>query len=213
MKSKDFSWDEKSPLNEEFIPTAAIPKRFALTAPQVAMKIGSNEVLLIDPHATGTWETWMFPYASLILTCAEVEAKCTRDRINQAAVLKLSSQSTFRNISIALKQLRKIFASEYTDAIGAGVNNVLPQLQGGWNGKAFYENYSLKFSKTSMSYTAYAFDYYINTVVDIDLALPHVWVDPKQLQAHLKDNQSFEGRAVSTNVVEAIPAILNFIKA
>ena len=211
MKNKDFSWDSQSPLNDELIDESALPQRFALTAPQVVMKTGSKVILLVDPHVAGTWETWMFPYASLILTLDQVKAKCINDHIEKLDVLRLSSRSTFRDLSVALRQLRAVFSSDYSAAIRSGVNNVLPQLQDGWSSETFYENYSLKFSKTSNSYTAYDFDYCINRVINIDLQLPHVWISPNALQTHLAQSQSFEGRPVSSNVIEALPAVLHAI--
>lgn len=153
----------------------------------------------------------MFPYASLILTAEEVVEKCKSYGADSPAIVSLTAKSTFGELSAALRQLRDMLSTEYKAAIDAGVNNVLPQLQGGWNSPSAYVNYSLKFSKTSNSYTAYIFDYCLNLVEDIEVELPHLWIDPRKLQTHLKTERTLEGRQVSSNVVEALPTIVDIV--
>ena len=211
MKTKDYSWDDQSPIMEESIGGDALPSRFALTAPQVVIREATNEMLLVDPHAAGTWETWMFPYASLILTTEDIKEKCESYKTEPPAILSITAKSTFGELAAALGQLRSILSEEYRAAIDAGVNNVLPQLQSGWSSPSVYVNYSLKFSKTSECYTAYLFDYCLNLLKDISVDLPHLWIDPRKLQTHLEKEQTLEGRQVSSNVVEALPALVDVV--
>jgi hypothetical protein len=204
MNTKDYSWDDNSELMVNRIGNDALPRRFALTGPQIVIKKATGEMLLVDPHAAGTWETWMFPYASLILTRDEIQKKSGG---KNATILSISAASTFGELATALRQLRGTLIEDYKAAIETGVNNVLPQLQDGWNGPSVYRNYSLKFSKTSECYTAYLFDYCLNVLTAIQIEKPHIWIDPRNLQSHLVKEQTLNGRQVSSNVAEALPAL------
>lgn len=207
MAENDYSWDNYSELNSSLLTADVLPRRFALTAPQVVRRT-AGEILLVDPHTSGSWETWMFPYASLVMTAEEIIRKCAERNLVKPAVLQLDARSSFEDLSTALHSLRQTFQQDYSDAIESGVNNLLPQLQDGWNGRPFYENFSLKFSKTSNSYTAYDFEYYLNIVKDMDLDVPHLWIDASSLRNRLVDAQDLDGRPVSSNVIEAVPALL-----
>jgi hypothetical protein len=207
MDTRDYSWDNHHELLGEVVDAAALPKRIALTAPQVVIRSESGEILLVDPHAGGTWDTWMFPYASLVMTTPEIEAALEHKGTPDSKLVRFPGQTTFKELTDTLHELRRLFAQEYSAAIQAGVNNVLPQLHAGWKGTAFYENYSLKYSKTSHSYTCYAFEYYINRVAALDLNIPHVWITPAALEAHVSAGSLLAGKTISSNVREAIPAI------
>ncbi|MFJ5645101.1 hypothetical protein [Streptomyces sp. NPDC093223] len=207
MTNADYSWDQDSDLNDERLDAAVVPQRYALTAPQVVVN-SAGEILVVDPHPAGTWDTWMFPYASLILTRDELAAAPDD---GTGPILAVSEGSTFRALSEALGQLRVNRQDAYVSAIQAGVNNVIADLNGTWSGTPFYTNYSLKFSKTSNSYTAYEFSYFLNRVATLDLELPHVWIEPSRLAEELARSQTPFGRTVSSNVADALPAIRSSI--
>jgi hypothetical protein len=203
METYDYSWDGSSA--DEEVDGSAIPRRFALTAPQVVMR-GSGEILLIDPHAAGTWETWMFPYASLVLDDDEVRSALAVHGIADHPTLGLATGLTLHGLAGALGRLRTDLRVEYDKAIADGVNNVIPHLIEKKEPRSFYENYSLKYSKSSNSYTAYDFEYFLNRWEPEDLRVPHIWVDPAEVVALTGD--VLRGKAISSNVVEAAPAIL-----
>ncbi|MFB9465088.1 hypothetical protein [Streptomyces cinereospinus] len=210
MTNADYSWDQESDLNDEHLDAAVVPQRYALTAPQVVVN-GAREILVVDPHPAGTWDTWMFPYASLILTRDELAAAPDGPDDGTGPVLALTEGSTFRALSEALGQLRVGHQDAYVSAIQTGVNNVIADLNGTWSGTPFYTNYSLKFSRTSNSYTAYEFSYFLNRVTALDLELPHVWVEPSRLAEELARSETPFGRTVSSNVADALPAIRSSI--
>ncbi|MEU1444269.1 hypothetical protein [Streptomyces mirabilis] len=206
MTYADYSWDKDSDLNDERMGAEILPMRYALTAPQVVVN-NAKQILVVDPHPAGTWDTWMFPYASLILTREELLADRPAQDAGTRAILDLTEGSTFRELSGALGALRVGRQDDYVSAIQAGVNNVIADLNGTWNGTPFYTNYSLKFSKTSNSYTAYEFSYFLNQVTTLDLDIPHVWIEAGRLAEELKASDAPFGRKVSSNVADALPAI------
>ncbi|MFB6772073.1 hypothetical protein [Streptomyces sp. NPDC056337] len=206
MTYADYSWDKDSDLNDERLEADILPLRFALTAPQVVVN-SAKQILVVDPHPTGTWDTWMFPYASLILTREELAADRAAPDAGTRAILSIAAGSTLRELSAGLGALRVGRQDDYVAAIQTGVNNVIADLNGTWNGTPFYTNYSLKFSKTSNSYTAYEFSYFLNHVTTLDLNIPHVWIDAGQLAEELRTSEAPFGRKVSSNVADALPAI------
>ncbi|MER6638678.1 hypothetical protein [Streptomyces microflavus] len=206
MTNADYSWDQDSDLNDDRLNAAVVPQRYALTAPQVVVN-SAKEILVVDPHPAGTWDTWMFPYASLILTRAELAAAPDGPDDGTRPVLAIEEGSTFRALSEALGQLRVGRQEAYVSAIRTGVNNVIADLNGTWSGRPFYTNYSLKFSRTSNSYTAYEFSYFLNHVTALDLDLPHVWIEPSRLAEELDRSETPFGRKVSSNVADALAAI------
>ncbi|MGW2308710.1 hypothetical protein [Actinomadura luteofluorescens] len=210
MTHADYSWDHASNLNEEHLNAEVVPGRYALTAPQVVVN-PEKQILIVDPHPAGTWDTWMFPYASLILTREEVAARIEGGSTSSAngsrRILEISAGSTFRELSEALAALRSERQDDYVQAIRAGVNNVIADLDGTWGGTAFYTNYSLKFSKTSNSYTAYEFGYYLNRVDGLSIDYPHLWIEPERLAEELTKTDKPFGRLLSSNVADALPAI------
>ncbi|MEU5099379.1 hypothetical protein [Streptomyces sp. NPDC020996] len=210
MTNADYSWDRDSDLNDERLDAAVVPQRYALTAPQVVVN-SAKQILVVDPHPAGTWDTWMFPYASLILTRDELAAAPDGPDDGSRPILALTEGSTFRALSDALEQLRVGRQDAYVSAIQTGVNNVIADLNGTWSGTPFYTNYSLKFSKTSNSYTAYEFSYFLNRVAALDLELPHVWIEPSRLAEELARSETPFGRKVSSNVADALPAIRSSI--
>ncbi|MGW7366442.1 hypothetical protein ACWGI8_24155 [Streptomyces sp. NPDC054841] len=206
MSHADYSWDKDSELNDECLSADVVPMRYALTAPQVVVN-GDKQILIVDPHAAGTWDTWMFPYASLILTREQLAEGPDGQGAGDRGILAVSEGTTFRELSEALGALRRGRQDEYVSAIQAGVNNVITDLNGTWSGSEFYTNYSLKFSKTSNSYTAYEFSYFLNRVVTLSPDIPHMWIEPQLLSAELENSDTPFGRKVSSNVIDALPAI------
>lgn len=206
MTNADYSWDKDSDLNDERLNAEILPMRYALTAPQVVVN-SAKQILVVDPHPAGTWNTWMFPYASLVLTREELSRDPADQDTGARPVLGIAEGSTFLELSQALGALRVGRHDDYVSAIQAGVNNVIVDLNGTWNGTPFYTNYSLKFSKTSNSYTAYEFSYFLNRVTTLDLDIPHVWIEPTRLAEELRTSDTPFGRKVSSNVADALPAI------
>lgn len=206
MTHADYSWDKDSDLNDQRLGAAILPMRYALTAPQVVVN-SAKQILVVDPHPAGTWDTWMFPYASLILTREELSSGQGDLEAGVRPILDVAEGSTFRELSEALGSLRVGRQDDYVSAIQTGVNNVIVDLNGTWSGTPFYTNYSLKFSKTSDSYTAYEFSYFLNSVTTLDLDIPHVWIEPARLAEELKASETPFGRKVSSNVADALPAI------
>ncbi|GCB49039.1 hypothetical protein [Streptomyces sp. NL15-2K] len=206
MAHADHSWDKDANLNDERLGADVVPTRYALTAPQVVVN-DDKQILIVDPHPAGTWDTWMFPYASLIVTREEVSQDSAGQDTGSSPILAIAEGSTFRELSEALGALRRERQDEYVSAIQTGVNNVIADLNGTWSGAGFYTNYSLKFSKTSGSYTAYEFNYFLNRVAALRLDIPHVWIEPERLAAELEGSETPFGRKVSSNVADALPAI------
>lgn len=200
MTTDDYAWDNR--VDSTKISADSMPQRFALTAPIVATD-GSKRILLIDPHPTGTWDTWMFPYASLVLTREELR----EHGVPAHHEIFRSGSTTLGELSSALADLRDELFDEYRRAIELGINAVMPGLSYGTSG-SFYENYSLKYSHTSGVFTAYVFQYSFYNGPLSEVPVPHLWVDPAELLGH-ENGSTIEGRLVSSNVVDAIPAIIS----
>jgi len=158
MALKDYTWDELDDwARSTRLHRDEIPRRVAMTAPQLVTDADDPErILLVDPHPPGTWETWMFPYASLVLSAADIRRRCG----DEVDFLRLAEGDSLARVSESLVQLRERLRPEYGRALSVGYNNVLPHLRDSWRGDPVYRNFSLKFSKTSDSYTAYVFDYH-----------------------------------------------------
>lgn len=201
----DFSWDSESDLGFETVPLEVWAQRFAITAPQCVVR-ANESLLVVDPHPEGTWKNWMFPYASLVLSDAEL--------LDQYAKIGLTCPSlewhegrTFNDLSALLTQVRNDLADAYSQAIREEVNNVLPGIGPAWKGAPFYENFSLKFSKTSNSFTAYVFQYFRNDVDELHVELPALWVPIDEILDTLSASAEIDGRTVSSNVSDAASAI------
>lgn len=193
----DYTWTDGDALADEAVPEGDIPTRFALTAPQCIYRAGGAELLVVDPHPSGNWMSWMFPYASLVLTS---------EQLSERGVQHISEDLTFHGLADYLRDARSVLKEEYERSIEMEVNNIIPGIGAGWSGPAFFENYSLKFSKTSESYTAYAFEYHRVIRDDLEISLPHLWVPVRNAKAFLGDEQNLLGRSVSSNVLDLIEA-------
>lgn len=97
--------------------------------------------------------------------------------------------------------------ADYAVAIGSEMNNVVAGIARGWAGAPSTENFSLKFSKTSQSYTAYAFEYYRLDVDRLAAKVPHLWVPLDGARRHLGDESVLQGRSVSSNVWDIVDAL------
>lgn len=174
-----------------------------MTAPQLVVDADDpGLILLVDPHPPGTWETWMFPYASLVLSGAEIGRLCG----NEVKFLQLGEGDSLAEVADSLVQLRTRLAPEYRRALSVGYNNVLPHLRDSWGGESVYRNFSLKFSNTSNSYTAYVFDYHrTEQPAGLRLPVPHVWVRIDEFAGRRIDGgYRYQGRKVSSNVAEVL---------
>lgn len=201
---KDYTWDELDDWAHSIrLHRDEIPGRVALTAPQLVTDTADPErILLVDPHPPGTWETWMFPYASLVLSAADIRRRCGE----AVDFLRLAEGDTLGAVAESMVQLRERLAPEYRQALSVGYNNVLPHLRDSWRGESVYRNFSLKFSNTSNSYTAYVFDYHRTALpADRRLPVPHVWVRVDEFAGRRVDGGfRFRDRKVSSNVPEVL---------
>jgi hypothetical protein len=206
MARTDYTWDATTPdMLDVRLTAETMPNRVALTAPQLIMEPTTANLLLVDPHPPGTWDTWMLPYASLILTLAEIQAKAASRGHEDLLFLRLSPGDTLWDLGHALRELRQVFLTEYRAALRESLNNVIPDLNGSWNGTPVYENYSLKFSDTSQSYTAYLFSYYrLDSRVEVT-GLPHIWIQPSRIKA--KEDAPVHGKKIASNVLDVLPVL------
>ncbi|WP_461046774.1 hypothetical protein [Terrabacter koreensis] len=193
----DYTWTGDDELSGKQVPENERPARFALTAPQCIYRAGGAELLVVDPHPSGNWLSWMFPYASLVLT---------GDELQERGVPDLPKVLTFSALADYMKQARSMLESEYERNVEAEVNNIVSGIRDGWKASAFFENYSLKFSKTSNSFTAYLFEYRRSDLDDLQVDLPHLWIPTAQAEDFLKDPSKLEGRTVSSNVLDLVRA-------
>lgn len=144
--------------------------------------------------------SWMFPYASLVLTASE---------LGERGVGPLEAGATFGELSSYLCDTRDQLREDYEASIAREVNNIVPGISTGWRGSPFFENYSLKFSNTSNSYTAYVFEYRrvdAAELGELDLPIPHLWVPLSDALAFLADANHLAGRTVSSNVIDLVRA-------
>lgn len=189
----DLSWKRGSAPEETL--RDAVPRRLALTATAVH-RSGEGQLLLVDPHPPTTWDTWMLPYASLILDDDQV-----RGSAPSADFARLTSGSSVAALEHALDQLVTIFADNYRDSVESGTNNVLAHFGNILDGEPLFTSYSLKFSHTSNSYTAYRFEYFAFRLRDLQIQIPHVWIQPADL-LELKGDERLDGRKISSNLFE-----------
>ena len=203
MALKDFTWDEHDDwAHSTRLHRDEVPGRAALTAPQLVTHPDDPAlILLVDPHPPGTWETWMFPYASLVLSAADIR----RRGGGEAEFLRLGEGDSLATVAESLVRLRERLWREYRDALSAGYNNVLPHLRDSWQGEPVYRNFSLKFSNTSNSYTAYVFDYHrTEWPAGRSVPVPHVWVRVDEFAGRGAEGLRFQDRKVSSNVPEVL---------
>ena len=178
----EYTWDKTDGTAETTLLTPEIiPTRVALTATAVVTSAEPTpRTLLVDPHPRGTWETWMFPYSSLTLQ-KDVIRERMKNLEDLPLFLLLTPNNTLADVAKALDELFALYHDEYRQALTENMNNVLPNLVQDWNGEPFYLSYSLKYSNTSNSYTAYRFSYYQRVTTETELAVDHLWVNPNDL--------------------------------
>jgi hypothetical protein len=180
-----------------------IPHRAALTAPQlVTDEENPTRILLVDPHPPGTWDTWMFPYASLALSAADIRRQCGV----AVEFLRLGRGDTVAAVSASLLRLRDLLWRDYQDALSVGYNSLLPDVRDSRRGEPVFRNFSLRFSNTADCYTAYLFDYH-RTIFPADrrLSVPHVWVPLEEFAAGQVDSgYRLQDRKVSSTVPEVL---------
>jgi len=193
----DYTWASGDSLAGSAVPVEERPGRFALTAPQCIYRHGGQELLVVDPHPSGNWMSWMFPYASLVLTDEGMSAR---------GVPPLPKDLTFGSLSVYLQESRVILQEEYDRNVEEEVNNIIPGIGSGWQGEPFFQNCSLKFSRTSNSYTAYLFEYRRVTRDDLVIDLPHLWVPVSRAASFLHEPSNLQGRSVSSNVLDLVEA-------
>lgn len=201
MITSDFNW---TPANNNYSHEtikAAIPNRATLAETDIIIN-ENNEILLVDPHSSGTWETWMFPYASLILPIDRLQVENPN-----LAFLLLNEDSMLRDVSNAMDEIMEKYQNEYRQALKDGVNQLIPELVN-VNGEIVSIDYSLKFSKTSDSYTAYRFDgkKILVRKRELNISIPHVWISKADI-INVGDNEKIEGKLIAKNVKETIEGL------
>ena len=149
----------------------------------------------------------MFPYASLVLNRADLKSD-TQHEPSSRLFLSLQADSTLAEVAKSIDSLLAGYRHEYQDALEANINNVLPNVVSDWSGAPFYVSYSLKFSRTSNSYTIYRFDYYEREATDAGIAVDHIWIDPQSLLSAETENLVIEGKAVAESDPIALKALL-----
>jgi hypothetical protein len=137
-----------------------------------------------------------------VLSVADIRRRCGEE----VDFLRLAAGDSLARVSESLVELRDRLSPEYGRALSVGYNNVLPHLRDSWGGDPVYRNFSLKFSNTSDSYTAYVFDYHRTELsADRRLSVPHVWVRVDEFAGRRVDGHfRFEGRKISSNVPEVL---------
>ena len=201
MITSDFNWTPaKSNYTNEAI-KAAIPNRATLAETDIIVN-ENNEILLVDPHSSGTWETWMFPYASLILPIDRLQIENP-----DLAFLLLDENSLLNDVSNALDEIMKKYQNEYRQALRDGVNQLIHELVDA-SGEIVSVDYSLKFSKTSNSYTAYRFDgkkIFVRKG-ELNISIPHLWTSKADI-INAGDNEKIVGKIIAKNVKETIEGL------
>lgn len=201
MTTSDFNW---TPAKENFINKLiknSVPDRATLAETNIIIN-ENDEILLVDPHSSGTWETWMFPYSSLILPIDRLQ-----DENSNLAFLSLNEDSLLSDVSDAMDEIMKTYQNEYKQALKHGINQLIPELVDA-DGEIVSIDYSLKFSKTSNSYTAYRFDGKKISVrkEDLKISIPHTWIS-KDIIINTGENEKYEKKLIAKNVKETIEGL------
>ena len=201
MTTSDFNW---TPTKDNFINEEikhSVPNRATLAETDIIIN-ENDEILLVDPHSSGTWETWMFPYSSLILSTDRLQAENSN-----LSFLLLSENSLLSDVSNAMDEIMEIYRDEYKQALKDGINQLIPELVNA-DGEIVSVDYSLKFSKTSNSYTAYRFDGKKILVKreELNISIPHIWIS-KDVIIHTGNNEKYEKKLIAQNVKETIESL------
>lgn len=198
MTTSDFNW---TPANGNFVNEAiktSLPNRATLAETNIIIN-EMGEVLLVDPHSSGTWETWMFPYSSLILSIDRLQSENPK-----LDFLTLNANSMLSDVSNAMDEIMETYQDEYKQALKDGVNQLIPELVDA-DGEIVSIDYSLKFSQTSNSYTAYRFDGKRIPIKreKLNITIPYIWISKEKIIS-IGDNEKLEGKLVAKNVKETI---------
>lgn len=197
MSTLDFNW---TPSKGDFINSkigSSVPNRATLAETDIIIN-ERNDILLVDPHTSGTWETWMFPYSSLILSTERLIIEN-----ENLTFLALKSDNTLTDVSNAMDEILTAYKEEYYQALKMGINQLIPELVN-INGKIVSVDYSLKFSKTSNSYTAYRFEGKKIVVKEesLSITIPHIWLSRESIVTD--DSKKINGKVIANNVKETI---------
>lgn len=123
------------------VPEDALPQRFALSF--VVVPTRGTTITLVNPHPD-TWNTWMFPYGGARLELAAV-ARCVSNTEDlQSELERLVEKYREDYQASAVVELERYFVTP------PDVTDLRP----------FFRTFSLKYSKTSKSWTAYRFSYH-----------------------------------------------------
>ncbi|MBB5852965.1 hypothetical protein ACFQ05_06670 [Amycolatopsis umgeniensis] len=205
---KEYNWNSTDRQAGDIrLPAELMPNRVALTATAIVTSNDSSRVLLVDPHPEGTWDTWMFPYASLILDKKQIEDDSKS--VSKRKFLDLEPGVTLGTLGAALDELMEVYRDEYRQALDTNLNNIMPDVVGDWSGDPFYEHYTLKYSRTSESYTAYRFSYYARTSSTEPSTVDYVWVQPDTLLSIDIEKDAINGKKVAEGDPDALRHLMN----
>jgi hypothetical protein len=199
MGTKDFNWMKGDLIQGKTVIVDATPDRATLAETNIIVDKEEEVILLIDPHSSGTWENWMFPYSSLILQKKQLEGE-----FPEADFLKIDSGSNLNDVAESLDQILSRYHENYIVALRNGINQVIPELVNAM-GTIVSVDYSLKFSKTSDSYTAYRFEgkKIITDKHNIHVHVPFIWL-PQSTIIDIDDDEKIEGKLIAKNVKETL---------
>lgn len=169
-----------------------VPGRFAFTC-VFETEDSDQRILVVDPHPQGSWHQWMLPYASYVISIEDDHLGDTID---------LRPESSFAHLQNAIEGLLGRRRAEYEQAVTLGVNNVVRDLQYSLASEVLGLNYSLKFSKTSNSYTAYRFEYRRATIPASPAHLPFMWLTAQEIRA--AGSGTINDRPLASNVVDIV---------
>ena len=144
----------------------------------------------------------MFPYASLILPIDRLQIESP-----DLSFLHLNENSLLSDVSNAMDEIMRHYKIEYKQALKDGVNQLIPELVD-VSGEIVSIDYSLKFSKTSNSFTAYRFDSKIVYAKKeaLNISIPHIWIS-KEAIMNISDDERVDGKNIAKNVKETIKSL------
>lgn len=172
------------------VPDESRPERVALTGTAVFRRSSSSrmEILLANPHPE-TWNNWLLPYGSLVLESPR-EAKAAK---NLGA---LTSE---------MRSMRDVHFQDYRRAVAKQLGDMFDVDHVALEEHVFFENFSLKFSKSAKVWTAYCFGYHLALTDLVEAKCEVVWLplDVSTVQEVL-DREHYADRPVADNIVSLL---------
>jgi hypothetical protein len=184
----EYNFNDLSP--DGSIEAIHAPTRIALTTTVIVLRSNPDshtEILLVNPNPD-TWNTWMFPYTSMIIPFHGAPPKTTKEL---AAVLRGIRDVRSADLSLLEARISLQLGIEGVEITPASA----------------YDNFSLKYSQSAASWTAYIFMYHLAYLLQ-EAGQPSIefhWVrlDNPEIE-RLKSDPHLQGRSVAGNVVEIL---------